>query len=92
MTFIVRDFNLKIIASVAVNLVEAEAVEIGVTGSRPARSKPVNMPHAASKPLMPVVIDGSGSECILDHVASCVCEEQNLLNIVTLLIDYFCHL
>ena len=31
-------------------------------GSRPARSNPVNMPHAASKPLMPVVIDGSGSK------------------------------
>jgi len=47
---------------VAVNLVEAEAVEIGITGSRPARSKPVNMPHATSRPLMPVVIDGSGSK------------------------------
>ncbi|KAL6423017.1 hypothetical protein ACFW04_010479 [Cataglyphis niger] len=48
-------------SGVAVNLVEAEAIEIGITGSRPARSKPVNMPHAASRPLMPVVIDGSGS-------------------------------
>jgi len=46
----------------AVNLVEAEAVEIGITGSRPARSKPVNMPHTTSRPLMPVVIDGSGSK------------------------------
>lgn len=52
------------LSSVSVNLVEAEAVEIGVMsgGSRPARSKPVNMPHASSRPLMPVVIDGSGSE------------------------------
>lgn len=48
------------------NLVEAEAVEIGVTGgSRPARSNPVNMPHAASRSLVPVVIDGSGSKFIL---------------------------
>lgn len=54
----------QLLFSVAVNLVEAEAVEVGITsgGSRPARSKPVNMPHASSKPLMPVVIDGSGSE------------------------------
>ncbi|XP_078051890.1 uncharacterized protein LOC144477984 isoform X2 [Augochlora pura] len=45
-----------------VNLVEAEAIEIGVTGaSRPARSNPMNMPHAASRSLVPVVIDGSGS-------------------------------
>lgn len=45
------------------NLVEAEAVEIGITGgSRPARSNPVNMPHAASRSLVPVVIDGSGSK------------------------------
>lgn len=47
------------------NLVEAEAVEIGVTGgSRLARSNPVNMPHAASRSLVPVVIDGSGSKFI----------------------------
>nr|XP_033323957.1 uncharacterized protein LOC117219144 isoform X1 [Megalopta genalis]XP_033323966.1 uncharacterized protein LOC117219144 isoform X1 [Megalopta genalis] len=45
-----------------VNLVEAEAIEIGVTGgSRPARSNPMNMPHTASRSLVPVVIDGSGS-------------------------------
>ncbi|XP_076619555.1 uncharacterized protein LOC143340968 isoform X3 [Colletes latitarsis] len=45
-----------------VNLVETEAIEIGVTGvSRPARSNPVNMPRAASRALVPVVIDGSGS-------------------------------
>lgn len=68
MTFTMRKINKKsIITSVAVNLVEAEAVEIGVTGSRPARSKPVNMPHAASRPLMPVVIDGSGSEYAIDR-------------------------
>ncbi|XP_012224640.2 microtubule-associated protein futsch isoform X2 [Linepithema humile] len=57
--FVFKTYNAP--SGVAVNLVEAEAVEIGVTGSRPARSKPVNMPHAASRPLMPVVIDGSGS-------------------------------
>lgn len=63
-----RDSSIKylLLFSVSVNLVEAEAVEIGVTsgGSRPARSKPVNMPHASSRPLMPVVIDGSGSKCL----------------------------
>jgi hypothetical protein len=43
--------------------VEAETVEIGIaSGSRPARSNPVNMPHAASRPLLPLVIDGSGSK------------------------------
>lgn len=48
---------------VAANLVEAETVEVGIaSGSRPARSNPVNMPHAASRPLVPVVIDGSGSK------------------------------
>ncbi|KAL0122117.1 hypothetical protein PUN28_007114 [Cardiocondyla obscurior] len=57
--FVFKTYNAP--SGVAVNLVEAEAVEIGITGSRPARSKPVNMPHAASRPLMPVVIDGSGS-------------------------------
>ncbi|XP_024877023.1 uncharacterized protein LOC112457926 isoform X3 [Temnothorax curvispinosus] len=57
--FVFKTYNAP--SGVAVNLVEAEAVEIGITGSRPARSKPVNMPHAATRPLMPVVIDGSGS-------------------------------
>ncbi|XP_014484326.1 PREDICTED: uncharacterized protein LOC106749423 isoform X2 [Dinoponera quadriceps] len=59
--FVFKTYNAP--SGVSVNLVEAEAVEIGVTsgGSRPARSKPVNMPHASSRPLMPVVIDGSGS-------------------------------
>lgn len=46
----------------AANFVEAETVEVGVMGgSRPARSNPVNMPHASPRPLVPVVIDGSGS-------------------------------
>lgn len=55
--------NLIVFFRAAVNLVEAETVDIGVTGgSRPARSNPVNMPHATTKPLVPVVIDGSGSE------------------------------
>ncbi|XP_066589843.1 uncharacterized protein [Prorops nasuta] len=58
--FVFKTYNAP--SGVAVNLVEAEAVEIGITGgSRPARSNPVNMPHAASRPLVPVVIDGSGS-------------------------------
>ncbi|XP_020296034.1 uncharacterized protein LOC109860992 isoform X2 [Pseudomyrmex gracilis] len=57
--FVFKTYNAP--SGVAVNLVEAETVEVGITGSRPARSKPVNMPHAASRPLMPVVIDGSGS-------------------------------
>lgn len=58
--FVFKTYNAP--SGVAVNLVEAEAVEVGVTsGSRPARSNPVNMPHAAAKPLVPVVIDGSGS-------------------------------
>lgn len=52
---------------------EAETVEVGaVGGSRPARSNPVNMPHAtpatASRPLMPVVIDGSGSTLDVLHI------------------------
>ncbi|XP_015110410.1 uncharacterized protein LOC107036778 [Diachasma alloeum] len=56
--FVFKTYN----APSGVNLVESEAVEIGVTGgSRPARSNPVNMPHAAARPLVPVVIDGSGS-------------------------------
>ncbi|XP_063992968.1 uncharacterized protein LOC135170827 [Diachasmimorpha longicaudata] len=56
--FVFKTYN----APSGVNLVESEAVEIGVTGgSRPARSNPVNMPHAAPRPLVPVVIDGSGS-------------------------------
>ncbi|XP_012269875.2 uncharacterized protein LOC105694094 isoform X2 [Athalia rosae] len=58
--FIFKTYNAP--SGVAVNLVEAEAVEVGVTGgSRPARSNPVNMPHTATRPLVPVVIDGSGS-------------------------------
>ncbi|XP_047369803.1 serine-rich adhesin for platelets-like isoform X3 [Vespa velutina] len=58
--FVFKTYNAP--SGVSVNLVEAEAVEIGITGgSRPARSNPVNMPHAASRPLVPVVIDGSGS-------------------------------
>lgn len=58
--FVFKTYNAP--SGVAVNLVEAETVEISVSsGSRPARSNPVNMPHAASRPLMPVVIDGSGS-------------------------------
>ncbi|RLU14896.1 hypothetical protein DMN91_012783 [Ooceraea biroi] len=57
--FVFKTYNAP--SGVDVNLVGAEAVEIGITGSRPARSKPVNMPHATSRPLMPVVIDGSGS-------------------------------
>lgn len=49
------------------NLVDAEAIEIGVSGSsRPARSNPVNMPHAATRAVMPVVIDGSGSKLFCD--------------------------
>lgn len=56
-----------------VNLVEAEAVEIGVTGgSRPARSNPVNMPHATSRSLVPVVIDGSGSKSINIPFTTCL--------------------
>ncbi|XP_046626843.1 uncharacterized protein LOC124308282 isoform X1 [Neodiprion virginianus] len=58
--FIFKTYNAP--SGVAVNLVEAEAVEVGVTaGSRPARSNPVNMPHTTTRPLVPVVIDGSGS-------------------------------
>ncbi|XP_043605163.1 titin homolog isoform X3 [Bombus pyrosoma] len=58
--FVFKTYNAT--SGATVNLVEAEAVEIGVTGgSRPARSNPVNMPHAASRSLVPVVIDGSGS-------------------------------
>ncbi|CAD1475747.1 unnamed protein product [Heterotrigona itama] len=58
--FVFKTYNAT--SGAPVNLVEAEAVEIGVTGgSRPARSNPVNMPHAASRSLVPVVIDGSGS-------------------------------
>ncbi|XP_024941199.1 uncharacterized protein LOC107268137 isoform X2 [Cephus cinctus] len=58
--FVFKTYNAP--SGVAVNLAEAEAVEVGVTaGSRPARSNPVNMPHAAARPLVPVVIDGSGS-------------------------------
>ncbi|XP_050582061.1 uncharacterized protein LOC126918332 isoform X2 [Bombus affinis] len=58
--FVFKTYNAT--SGATVNLVEAEAIEIGVTGgSRPARSNPVNMPHAASRSLVPVVIDGSGS-------------------------------
>lgn len=58
--FVFKTYNAT--SGAPVNLVEAEAVEIGVTGgSRLARSNPVNMPHAASRSLVPVVIDGSGS-------------------------------
>ncbi|PBC34678.1 Breast carcinoma-amplified sequence [Apis cerana cerana] len=58
--FVFKTYNAT--SGAPVNLVEAEAIEIGVTGgSRPARSNPVNMPHAASRSLVPVVIDGSGS-------------------------------
>ncbi|KAG7210236.1 hypothetical protein KM043_011785 [Ampulex compressa] len=58
--FVFKTYNAP--SGVAVNVVEAEAIEIGVTGgSRLARSNPVNMPHAASRSLVPVVIDGSGS-------------------------------
>jgi hypothetical protein len=41
-----------------------EAVEVGVgSGSRPARSNPVNMPiSSSSRPVVPVLIEsGSGS-------------------------------
>ncbi|XP_044010549.1 uncharacterized protein LOC122854171 [Aphidius gifuensis] len=61
--FVFKTYN----APSGVNLSESEAVEIGVTGgSRPARSNPVNMPHSATaacgtRPLVPVIIDGSGS-------------------------------
>ncbi|XP_043266893.1 titin homolog isoform X2 [Venturia canescens] len=56
--FVFKTYN----APSGVNLIESEAIEIGVTGgSRPARSNPVNMPHATTRPLVPVVIDGSGS-------------------------------
>ncbi|XP_015440178.1 PREDICTED: uncharacterized protein LOC107194969 [Dufourea novaeangliae] len=58
--FVFKTYNAT--SGAPVNLVEAEAIEIGVTGgSRPARSNPVNMPHATSRSLVPVVIDGSGS-------------------------------
>ncbi|XP_011502085.1 PREDICTED: breast carcinoma-amplified sequence 3 homolog [Ceratosolen solmsi marchali] len=58
--FVFKTYNAP--SGVAANLVEAETVEIGIaSGSRPARSNPVNMPHAASRPLIPLVIDGSGS-------------------------------
>ncbi|XP_043485442.1 uncharacterized protein LOC122513241 isoform X2 [Polistes fuscatus] len=57
--FVFKTYNAP--SGVSVNLVEAEAVEVGITGSCSARSNPVNMPHAASRPLVPVVIDGSGS-------------------------------
>lgn len=65
---------------VAANLVEAETVEIGTaSGSRPARSNPVNMPHAASRPLVPVVIDGSGSKQFYFNTLFIISEQ--LLNI-----------
>lgn len=52
-------------------MAESEAVEIGIIGgSRPARSNPVNMPHAASRPLVPVVIDGSGSELSIKLISN----------------------
>ncbi|XP_001603193.2 breast carcinoma-amplified sequence 3 homolog [Nasonia vitripennis] len=58
--FVFKTYNAP--SGVAANLVEAETVEVGIaSGSRPARSNPVNMPHTASRPLVPVVIDGSGS-------------------------------
>ncbi|XP_076177095.1 uncharacterized protein LOC143151636 isoform X2 [Ptiloglossa arizonensis] len=58
--FVFKTYNAT--SGAPVNLVEAEAIEIGVTGaSRPARSNPVNMPRPASRALVPVVIDGSGS-------------------------------
>ncbi|XP_058788982.1 breast carcinoma-amplified sequence 3 homolog isoform X2 [Phymastichus coffea] len=58
--FVFKTYNAP--SGIPVNLVEAETVEVGTTtGSRPARSNPVNMPHTTSRPLMPVVIDGSGS-------------------------------
>ncbi|XP_043259417.1 uncharacterized protein LOC122401394 [Colletes gigas] len=58
--FVFKTYNAT--SGAPVNLVETEAIEIGVTGvSRPARSNPVNMPRAASRALVPVVIDGSGS-------------------------------
>lgn len=46
------------------SLLELEAVEVGVgSGSRPARSNPVNMPiSSSSRPVVPVLIEsGSGS-------------------------------
>ncbi|KAK0179565.1 hypothetical protein PV327_005306 [Microctonus hyperodae] len=56
--FIFKTYN----APSGVNLIDAEAIEIGVSGgSRPARSNPVNMPHTTTRAVMPVVIDGSGS-------------------------------
>jgi hypothetical protein len=45
-------------------LLELEAIEVGVgSGSRPARSNPVNMPvSSGSRPVVPVLIEsGSGS-------------------------------
>ncbi|CAB0032760.1 unnamed protein product [Trichogramma brassicae] len=58
--FVFKTYNTP--SGVATNLVEAETVEVGVaSGSRPARSNPVNMPHSGNRPLVPVVIDGSGS-------------------------------
>ncbi|XP_015178173.1 PREDICTED: uncharacterized protein LOC107067304 isoform X2 [Polistes dominula] len=57
--FVFKTYNAP--SGVSVNLVEAEAVEVGITGSCSARSNPVNMPHAASRPSVPLVIDGSGS-------------------------------
>lgn len=58
--FVFKTYNAS--SGAPVNLVEAEAVEVGVTGgSRPARSNPVNMPHTASRSTVPLVIDGSGS-------------------------------
>ncbi|XP_054000177.1 uncharacterized protein LOC128887830 isoform X1 [Hylaeus anthracinus] len=62
--FVFKTYNAT--SGAPVNLVEAEAVEIGVTGvSRPARSNPVNMPRAASRSLVPVVIDGSGNNVLI---------------------------
>ncbi|PNF22320.1 hypothetical protein B7P43_G02923 [Cryptotermes secundus] len=52
------------VSGVPLSLLELEAVEVGVgSGSRPARSNPVNMPiSSGSRPVVPVLIEsGSGS-------------------------------
>ncbi|KDR16621.1 Breast carcinoma-amplified sequence 3-like protein [Zootermopsis nevadensis] len=52
------------VSGVPLSLLELEAVEVGVgSGSRPARSNPVNMPiSSSSRPVVPVLIEsGSGS-------------------------------
>lgn len=67
MTHVKTDLKVRKVTYVfraPLSLLELEAVEVGVgSGSRPARSNPVNMPiSSGSRPIVPVLIEsGSGS-------------------------------